>query len=83
MQRVRLANLQLGDPDDVAIYAGAAIWNWMQTPDFKVFNSFDIAEDKMYWTQGKMLPHSVTIDVWVDVEKETEILLKLSGLCQL
>lgn len=80
MQRVRLANLKLGDPDDVAIYAGAAIWDWMQRPEFEMLKAFNITAEQMIWTQGKMLPHSITIDVWVDVEKETEILLKLSGL---
>jgi hypothetical protein len=82
MQRVRLANLKLGDPDDVEIYAGAAIWDWMQTPKFEMLKAFDITADKMSWTTGKMLPHSVTVDVWADVDNETEILLKLSGLCQ-
>lgn len=82
MQRVKLATLKLGDPDDVAIYAGAAIWDWMQQPEFKLIKQFDITAEQMYWTPGQMLPYSVTVDVWIDVEKETAILLKLSGLCQ-
>lgn len=83
MKRVLLKNLALGDPDDVEIYAGAAVWDWMQKPEFEMLKVFDISADKMFWTQGPMQPHSITINVWTEVSEETEILLKLSGLCQL
>ena len=83
MRRVKLVNLQLGDPDDVEIYAGAALWTWMQKPECQMLKAFNVTSDKMYWTNGPMLPHSITVDVWADVSKETEFLLKLSGLCQL
>lgn len=80
MRRVRLVNLALGDPDDVEIYAGAAVWDWMQKPEFERLKEFNISADKMIWTSGPMLPHSVTIDVWTEVDEQTAILLKLSGL---
>ena len=83
MQRVKLANLALGDPDDVAIYAAAASWDWMQTDAFKQLEKYGIVEQELYWTNGKMLPHAITIDIWADVDDNTAILLKLSGLCQL
>ena len=83
MKRVLLTNLALGDPDDVEIYAGAAVWDWMQKPEFERLKVFNITADKMTWTRGPMLPHSITVDVWTEVEEETAILLKLSGLCQL
>ena len=81
-QRVRLVNLKLGDPEDVEIYAAAAVWDWTQLPEGRrVVEQFGITTDQMYWTNGAMTPHSITIDIWADVEKETEVLLKLSGLC--
>jgi hypothetical protein len=83
MRRVKLANLKLGDPDDVEIYAGAAVWDWMQKPEFEMLKAFNITADKMSWTSGPMLSYSVTIDVWTEVDDQTAILLKLSGLCQL
>lgn len=83
MRRVRLVNLALGDPDDVEIYAGAAVWDWMQKPEFERLKPYNITSEQMYWTRGPMLPHSITIDVWTEVPEETAILLKLSGLCQL
>jgi hypothetical protein len=83
MRRVKLVNLALGDPDDVEIYAGAAVWDWMQKPEFERLKEFNISADKMIWTRGPMLPHSITVDVWTDVDDATAILLKLSGLCQL
>ena len=83
MKRVLLKTLPLGDPDDVAIYAAAAVYDWTQKPDGRqVVEQFGITTDKMYWTNGTMLSYSITIDIWADVEEETEILLKLSGLCQ-
>ena len=33
MRRIRLANLALGDPDDVEIYASAAVYDWTQKPE--------------------------------------------------
>lgn len=83
MKRVLLKNLALGDPDDVEIYAGAAVWDWMQKPEFERLKPYNITSEQMYWTQGPMQPHSITIDVWTDVPEETAVLLKLSGLCQL
>jgi hypothetical protein len=84
MRRVRLVNLALGDPDDVEIYAAAAVWDWTQKPQGKrVVEEFGITTDQMYWTQGTMHSHSITVDIWSDVDEQTEILLKLSGLCQL
>jgi hypothetical protein len=84
VKRVLLKNLALGDPDDVEIYAGAAVWDWIQKPDGKrLVEQFGITTDQMYWTHGPMQPHSITIDVWSEVSEETAILLKLSGLCQL
>ena len=81
-QRVRLVNLKLGDPEDVEIYAAAAVWEWTQKSDgLRVVEQFGITTDQMYWTNGPMQLHSITIDIWADVEKETEVLLKLSGLC--
>lgn len=81
MRRVRLKNLALGDPADVEIYAAAAVWDWTQKPDGKqIVEQFGITTDKMYWTTGKMLSHSITVDIWADLDKETEILLNLSGL---
>ena len=83
-QRVRLVNLKLGDPDDVEIYAAAAVWEWTQKPDGRrVVEQFGITTDQMYWTNGPMQLHSITIDIWADVEPEVFTLLKLSGLCQL
>ena len=81
MQRIRLANLKLGNPDDVEVYAGAAIWQWMQTPEFKMVGAFEIEPEDMFWTRGTMLSYSVTIDVWAEVPIETATLLKLAGLC--
>jgi hypothetical protein len=80
LKRVLLKNLHLGDPDDVEIYAGAAVWDWMQKPEFERLKEFNITSDKMYWTKGPMLSYSVTVDVWADVDEETAVLLKLSGL---
>jgi len=83
LKRVLLKNLRLGDPDDVEIYAAAAVWDWTQQPDGKqVVEQFGITTDKMYYTNGPMLSYSITVDIWADVEEETEVLLKLSGLCQ-
>jgi hypothetical protein len=83
LRRVLLKTLPLGDPSDVEIYAAAAVWDWTQKPDGRqVVEQFGITTDKMYWTNGTMLSYSITIDIWADVEEETEILLKLSGLCQ-
>ena len=85
MKRVLLKTLPLGDPSDVEIYAAAAVWDWTQKPDGKqvVVEQFGITTDKMYWTNGPMLSYSITVDIWADVEEETAVLLKLSGLCQL
>jgi hypothetical protein len=80
MKRVLLKNLALGDPDDVEIYAGAAVWDWMQKPEFERLKPYNITADQMYWTRGPMQPHSITIDVWTEVSEEVEVLLKLSGL---
>lgn len=80
MQRVRLANLKLGDPDDVEIYASAAIWDWMQKPEFERLKEFNITTDQMTLTRGVMLPHSITVDVWTKVDDEVAVLLRLSGL---
>lgn len=82
MQRVRLVNLKLGDPDDLEIYAGAALWTWMQTPKFKMIGAFEVGSEDMFWTRGTMLSHSVTIDVWAEVPIETATLLKLAGLTE-
>jgi len=80
MQRVRLANLKLGDPDDVEIYAGVAVWTWLQSPEFKMIRAFEIEPEDMFWTRGTILSYSVTIDVWAEVPIETATLLKLAGL---
>jgi hypothetical protein len=83
LKKVLLKTLPLGDPDDVAIYAAAAVYDWTQKPDGRqVVEQFGITTDQMYWTNGDMLSYSITVDIWADVEEETEILLKLSGLCQ-
>jgi hypothetical protein len=82
-QRVRLVNLKLGDPDDVEIYAGAACWEWMQREEFQRLKTYGINERELYWTNGAMTPHSITVDIWADVEPEVAALIKLSGLCQL
>lgn len=83
MKRVLLTTLPLGDPDDVEIYAAAAVWDWTQRPDGKqVVEQFGITTDKMYWTHGAMLSYSITVDIWADVDEEIEILLRLSGLCR-
>ena len=81
MKRVLLKTLPLGDPDDVAIYAAAAVYDWTQRPDGRqVVEQFGITTDKMYWTNGPMLSYSITIDIWAEVYSETEVLLRLSGL---
>jgi len=83
MQRVRLKNIALGDPDDVEIYAMVAVGNWLQTENGKrIVEQYGITADKMYWTNGPVQPHSITVDIWAEVDKETEILLNLSGLLQ-
>jgi len=83
MQRVRLKNIALGDPSDVEIYAMAAIENWLQTENGKrIVEQYGITADKIYWTNGPVQPHSITMDIWAEVDKETEILLNLSGLLQ-
>lgn len=65
------------------IYTASAVWSWIQTPSGRqVVEQFGITTDKMYWTTGPMLSYSITVDIWADVDEETEILLKLSGLCQ-
>lgn len=82
MQRIRLATLSLGDPDDIEIYAGAAVWDWTQKgTGQRIVEEFDITTDKMYWTNGSFnqASHSITVDIWADVDRETEILMKLSG----
>ncbi len=81
MKRVLLKTLSLGDVDDVEIYAGAAIWEWMQQPEFKMISAFNIKPEQMFWTQAiSRNRDGFTVSVWTDVEDETEILLKLSGL---
>ena len=83
MKRVLLKTLPLGDPDDVAIYAAAAVYDWTQKPDGRqVVEQFGITTDQMYWTNGPMQLHSITVDIWADVDRETEVLLRLSGLCR-
>ena len=79
-QRVRLVNLKLGDPDDVEIYAGAACWEWMQKPEFEQLKKYGIDERELFWTRGAMTPHSITVDIWAEVEPEVAVILKLSGL---
>jgi hypothetical protein len=82
MRRIRLANLSLGDPDDIEIFAGAAVWNWTQTDNGRrIVEQFDITTDKMYWTRGtfRQDSYSITVDIWADIDKETEVLMKLSG----
>mgnify|MGYP007077651938 CR=1 FL=1 len=75
--------MPLGDPDDVAIYAAAAVYDWTQKPDGRqVVEQFGITTDQMYWTNGPMQLHSITVDIWADVDRETEVLLRLSGLCR-
>jgi hypothetical protein len=80
MRRVRLANLALGDPDDVEIYAGAACWDWMQKEQFKQLEKYGINAKELFWTQGAMQPHSITVDIWADVDEETAAMLVLAGL---
>lgn len=81
MKRVLLKTLPLGDPSDVEIYAAAAVWDWTQKSDGRqVVEQFGITTDKMYWTNGPMLSYSITVDIWADVDEETEVLLRLSGL---
>jgi len=83
LKRVLLKTLPLGDPDDVAIYAAAAVYDWTQKPDGRqVVEQFGITTDQMYWTNGPMQLHSITVDIWADVDRETEVLLRLSGLCR-
>jgi hypothetical protein len=82
MKRVLLTSLSIGDPADVEIYAGAAIHDWMQKPQFKQIEKYGISEQNMFWTQGPMNSYSITIDVWAEADKETHLLLKLAGLCQ-
>ena len=83
MKRVLLKTLPLGDPDDVEIYAAAAVYDWTQKPDGRqVVEQFGITTDQMYWTNGPMQLHSITVDIWADVDRETEILLRLSGRCR-
>lgn len=83
MKRVLLKTLPLGDPDDVEIYAAAAVYDWTQKPDGRqVVEQFGITTDQMYWTNGPMQLHSITVDIWADVDRETEVLLRLSGLCR-
>lgn len=81
MQRVLLKQLDLGDVDDVEIYAGAAIWDWMQTPEFEMLKAFKLRPEDMLWTQRHSRGYDgFTVSVWTDVPEETAILLKLSGL---
>lgn len=80
MPRIRLANLALGDPDDVEIYAGAACWDWMQSEQFAQLKKYGISEKQLYWYQGPMQPHSITVDIVAEVDAETATLLKLAGL---
>ena len=83
MKKVLLKNLRLGDVDDVEIYAGAAIWEWMKTPDFEMLKAFKLSAEDMYWTSAVSYDYGGNlVQVWVNVPVETEILLKLSGLCQ-
>lgn len=81
-QRVRLVNLKLGDPADVEVYAGAACWDWMQGQQFEQLKKYGINEKELYWTQGAMDHYamSITVDIWAEVDSETAVLLKLSGL---
>jgi hypothetical protein len=83
MQRVKLVNLKPGDAGDadVEIYAGAAVWNWMQKPEFEMLKEFGIPADRMFWTLGNSAKWIMSIDVWADVDDEVAVLLKLSGLC--
>ncbi len=84
MKRVLLKSFGLGDVDDVEIYAGAAVWDWMQKPEFERISAFNIKADDMYWTHGFSRGHDgITVHIWTDVTEETEVLLKLSGLIQL
>jgi len=83
LKRVLLKTLPLGDPDDVEIYAAAAVYDWTLKPDGRqVVEQFGITTDQMYWTNGPMQLHSITVDIWADVDRETEVLLRLSGLCR-
>jgi hypothetical protein len=83
MQRVKLVNLKLGDAGDadVEIYAGAAVWNWMQKPEFEMLKEFDIPADRIFWTFGNSVKYQFDICIWADVDDEVAVLLKLSGLC--
>lgn len=80
MRRVRLVNLALGDPSDVEIYAGAACWEWMQKDQFKQLEKYGITNKDLYWTQGAMTSHSITVDIWAEVDEETAVMIKLAGL---
>jgi hypothetical protein len=83
MRRVKLTNLALGDSDDAEIYAAAAVWAWTQKPQGKrAVEEFGITTNNMYWTFGPMhIQHCINVDIWIDVDKELEVILKLSGLC--
>lgn len=80
MPRVRLANLSLGDPADVEIYAGAACWDWMQKEQWQQIQKYGITNSDLYWVQGPMQPHSITVDIIAEVDQETATMLKLAGL---
>lgn len=80
MPRIRLANLSLGDPADVEIYAGAACWDWMQTEQWAQIQKYGIKNSDLYWIQGHMKPHSITVDILAEVDEETATMLKLAGL---
>lgn len=84
-QRIRIVNLPLGDPADFEVYAGAAIWDWLQKDQFTQLKKYGIKEEDMIWTRGSINQNmfSQTIDIWAEVEPELATLLKLSGLCQL
>jgi hypothetical protein len=80
MPRVRLVNLKLGDPDDVEIYAGAACWDWMQKEQWAQIQKYGITNRDLFWVQGPMEPHSITVDIIAEVDQETAAMLKLAGL---
>jgi hypothetical protein len=84
-QRIRIVNLSVGDPADFEVYAGAAIWDWMQKDQFKQLQQYGIKAEDMIWMQGPINRNmfSQTVDIWAEVEPELAALLKLSGLCQL
>ena len=79
MRRVLLVVIPLGDPADFEVYAGAAIYEWWEKVKDRLM-PMGLKLGELWWGQGPMLPHSVTVAVSADVEPETEVLLKLAGL---